>query len=166
MTLTVEQVNRVAQLEADGRLTAEQVLEDAKAPESPLHMLYDWDVQRAAEAHWLDVSREIIRSVHLTAVIEDVSVRAPFYVKDEAAGHQRPGYVAVTTLRRTPDAAREALLAEFERVAGGLRRATALAAMLGLQDEVEGLLVRVLGLRASLLVPVGEEDVASPPATH
>jgi len=59
-----------------GRLTPTIVWQTAKqSPRNPLHKLYDWDVRRAAEAHWTDVSRTIIRCVQL--VDEDVPEDEP-----------------------------------------------------------------------------------------
>lgn len=54
--------------EADGHLRPQAVVEAAKDEASPLHQHFEWDVQKAAEAHWLDQAREIIR---LVRVIDD-----------------------------------------------------------------------------------------------
>ena len=48
-----------------GRITPEQVLEDARDPESPLHNYFEWDVETAARQYWLDQARTLIRSVKI-----------------------------------------------------------------------------------------------------
>lgn len=42
-----------------GDCSAGAILESAKPSDSPIHCLYEWDVEKAAEAHWLQVSRSI-----------------------------------------------------------------------------------------------------------
>ena len=68
--LTEQHVAYLVTLERQGRTTAEDVLADAKRPDSPLHDLYDWDVTAAAEAHWLDRTRAIIRLVKVVVHTE------------------------------------------------------------------------------------------------
>ena len=62
--ITPRHVAHIITLERDGTTTPEAVLADAKDKESPLHDLFDWNVKRAAEAHWLERSRDILRGVH------------------------------------------------------------------------------------------------------
>jgi hypothetical protein len=46
-----------------GELLAEDVLKDARNPNSPLHQLFEWDDSEAAEAYRLQQARGIIRAV-------------------------------------------------------------------------------------------------------
>lgn len=151
--MTEVHVNYIIQLERAGRTSASDVLADAKTAESPLHDLYDWDVEKAAEAHWLDRTREIIRLVKVVVHTENISVSLPRYVRDPSAAAKEQGYVSVESLRLDPVLARRALIAEFERVTGSLRRARSIAVGLDLEDEVDALLARVVGLRALLSEP-------------
>ena len=48
-----------------GKLEPPLVWQAAKAPKHPLHRFFEWDVQKAAEAHWSDTARAIIRSVRI-----------------------------------------------------------------------------------------------------
>ncbi len=66
-----------------GNLRAEDVVEDARSPASPLHPCFTWDVAEAAHQHWLDQARSLIRSVRA--------------VHMDADGREKPiqGYVNV-----------------------------------------------------------------------
>lgn len=48
-------------------------------PRNPLHKHFEWDVQKAAEAHWRDTARVLIRSI----TVEDID------------GDQKPAYFSV-----------------------------------------------------------------------
>lgn len=157
---TDEIVAHLETLEFAGRLTPDRVLEDARRADSPLHGLFEWDVEKAAARYWLDRSREIIRHVKVVIHTETTIIKVPRYVRDPdlVAGDQ--GYVSLRSLRDDPLLARRALREEFERLTGYLRRARGLAVAVDLTDEVDELLARVLGLR-SLLEDITEETAAS-----
>ena len=141
--------DRLASLEqAHGRLTPSVVVTDAKKKTSPLHCLFVWDMKTAAERYWLDRAREIIQNVKLVASqTETVVIDAPHYVRDPLAGPSEQGYVSIDVLRGDPQLARASLRIEFERVIGALARARSIAVALGLQGEVEDLLVHVIRVR-------------------
>jgi hypothetical protein len=151
--LTAEQreaiKTRLAEIEDDhgGRLTPDAVVKDARSKSSPLHAHFTWDVKEAAAAHWLTQARELITSVRVVIKTDTTSIRSVYYVRDPSANTGEQGYVSVKTLRSDQDAAREALVAEFSRVADMLRRARALAAVLEASDDVEALIGQVVGLR-------------------
>jgi|SRR5580765_5663972 len=147
MRITEAHVGYLVTLERQGRTTAEDVLADAKRAESPLHDLYDWDVTTAAEAHWLDRTRAIIRLVKVVVHTEHQTIRLPRYVRDPARPSHEQGYASVETLRLETALAHRALVTELERVTSSLRRARHIAVGLGLEDDVDDLLARVAGLR-------------------
>lgn len=136
---------RLAQLEkAHGRLTPAVVVADARQKKSPLHDLFSWNVEEAAQKYWLHRAREIIQSVRLvSSETETVTVDAPFYVRDPSLLPSEQGYVSIATLQKNPVQARESLRLEFERVTGALTRARSIAAALGLESEVEELIAHV-----------------------
>lgn len=150
MKLTQEQIDRVKSLaDVDGRLTPDAVVDDARLKTSPLHGLFDWDVKKAAFEHWRDVAREVIGAVRIMVVNQTVTCPSPMYVRDpDAAGKQ--GYRSVVALKSEPDRAREALLAALAVAAGHLQRAYEIAAVLGLQADVDALLEQVAGVRRAL----------------
>lgn len=130
-----------------GRLTPDAVVRDAKRKDSPLHSCFEWDVKKAAAAHWIEQARDLITSIRIVVKTERTNVSAVYYVRDPAAKSGEQGYVSVTKVRTDADMAREVLVAEFGRVADMLRRARELAAALEAQSEVEALLQGVVGLR-------------------
>lgn len=130
-----------------GRLTPAAVIDDAKKKDSPLHGEFEWDVKKAAYAHWTQTARKLITSVMVVTHTETTSVRSVYYVRDPSAASKDQGYVSVTTLRSDADLAREALINEFTAVADRLRRARDLALALDAQDDVENLIQSVVGLR-------------------
>ena len=100
-----------------GTLTPDLVVEDAKRKDSPLHDLFEWDKAKAAQAHWHDVARALIRNVRVVVVNEGRSLRAPFFVRDPALSSKVQGYTTVTKLRTDADLARDAVADECSRAA-------------------------------------------------
>lgn len=146
--LTQAQVARVRSLmDADERITTRRLVEDAKKKSSPLHALFDWNVQKAAERYWRHRAREIVYSVQIVVTNQTTTLRAPMFVKDPDT---KDGYRAVTALRIDPNSAREALIYALETAAGHLRRAYDLAEPLGMQGEIDALVEQVAGVRRSL----------------
>lgn len=136
-----------------GRLTPDAVLADAQDPTSPTHDYFTWDDAKAGHAYRLDQARALISSVRVVFRTETTTVRSVAYVRDPSLPSGEQGYVAVARLRTDADAAREALIAEFSRVADLLRRARELAVALHASDEVEALLRSVVGLRQRFQEP-------------
>lgn len=56
---------------------------EAKNPAHPAHLCYEWDVQKAAEAHWTSTSRKLITSIR------------PLDVKGEEM--EIPAFISVNT---------------------------------------------------------------------
>lgn len=131
----------------EGRITPELVVEDARDPESPLHNEFPWDLEKAAYQHWLDRARTIIRSVMVVTRTEKRTIVTPYFLRDPAAAQDEQGYRSIVSIRSDQDMARDALVDEFQRVAGLLRRARAIAVALQMEDDVDELLTTVVGLR-------------------
>lgn len=129
-----------------GTLTPEQVVADAKNPASPLHDLFEWDPAKAAQSHWHDVARALIRNVRVVVVNEGRSLRAPYFVRDPALSSKVQGYTTVTMLRDNADLARDAVADECSRAAAAFRRAQEVAAAVGVASDVRDLLDETLAL--------------------
>jgi hypothetical protein len=127
-------------------LTPELVVKDARRPESPLFPLFDWDVEKAAEAHWHDVARSLIRNVRTVIVHEGRTIKAPYFVRDPALPHHQQGYTSVIKLRSDADLARDAVAEECIRAASAFRRAQEVAAAVGVDSELRDLLDETLAL--------------------
>jgi hypothetical protein len=142
-----ERINAIA-TRHNGRIRPDDVVEDARDPDSPLHKQFEWDLQKAAQSHWLDRARELIRAVRVTITTDTTVVSSVAYVRDPTVDSDEQGYVSVASLRSDHDLAREAIVYEFTRASGALRRAREVAAALDLQKEVEVLISRVERVRA------------------
>ena len=140
---------RLAEIEKanNGTLTPDAVVKDAKRKDSPLHDCFEWDLRKAASAHWIEQARQLITSVRVVIHTDTTKVNSVYYVRDPSMAHDKQGYVSVARLRADTDLAREAIVAEFSRVADSLRRAREIAVVLECVDDVESLLKGVVGLR-------------------
>jgi len=77
--LTQAQRQRIHELEnSKGQITPQRVVQDAKSKKSPLHALFDWDRQRAAEKWWLHQAREILGSVTVPVSSQGSKVNSPY----------------------------------------------------------------------------------------
>lgn len=140
---------RLQQLErtADGVLTPTVVVEDASNPESILHDQFEWDDAKAAHAHRLDQARVLIRSVRYEEVITDVELPTPRYV--HVTFDAKPdGYMNVDRVKAKAELAREVLNDEIKRASAALERARNVSDALGLRDDLEAVLVRLVAIQA------------------
>lgn len=146
MKLTKAQIKHVESLEdASGSITAERVLADAKRTASPLHSLFDWDAKKAARQHWLHIARKVIGAVQYEHKHHNTVVLKPTYVNLPGANGR--GYQRIDALREDPEQSRTSLIYTLEVASGHLRRAFDLAGPLGLQREIDSLLVQVAGVQ-------------------
>lgn len=113
----------------NGRLLASDVVEFARStPSSSLHKEFDWTLETAAMAHWLDVARRMIRVIVTTVrkpatkIDANVSTRQypiPKYHSlpaDRAAGG---GYTEINDVLEAPERRHQLLfgvLIELERI--------------------------------------------------
>lgn len=75
-----------------GELTPEDILEDAKHDNSPLHSFFEWDDTEAARQHRLKQARGLIRAVVAVYVSPDKPaqrMRAYVHVAEAATPHYR-----------------------------------------------------------------------------
>lgn len=131
-----------------GKIRPDDVVEDARDPDSPLHDRFEWDESKAAQAHWLNTARELIRAVRVSVTTDTTIVSSVAYVRDPSLGAEEQGYVSIASLRSDRELAREAIVYEFSRAAGALRRAKEVAAALNLDKEVDTLITRVERVKA------------------
>lgn len=120
-----------------GRLTPEEVIEAAKAKDSPLHACFTWNNAEAAHLQRLHEARTLIRSVRVTTVVDEKVYKVIAYVRDPAKKPEEQGYVSTAVLRTDEDLARAALVTEFGMAAAALRRALDVAEALQMRDEVQ-----------------------------
>src|SRR5688572_23670971 len=124
-------IERIKSLQtAEGTITPEVVVEDAKNPDSPLHGLFDWNLETAAHKFWLDQARTLIKSVQVKITNETFTVKVPMFLRDPNQPSKEQGYVSVLTLQKNPAQARDTMRAEFARVESALERARSVAGAL------------------------------------
>jgi hypothetical protein len=123
--------------ESGGQLIPARVVEAARNPDSPLHDRFEWDDSAAAQAHRLHQARTLIRSVKMIVETNQRIITAPAFVRDPAHAARTAGYVHTLSLRSDVDLAREAVIAEFQRASAALTRARAVAAVLGIQEDID-----------------------------
>lgn len=159
--ITEQHIAYIKTLERPGGiLIPNDVLANAKQPTSPIHELYDWDKDRAAEQHWLDRTREIIRWYSLVIHREEREVVFPAWVRDPSRHPREQGYInTVEALAVDPTLSRRALVTALQQVSSALKRARDLAVALGREDEVAAILEQVAGLRSSVSRVVEAEIV-------
>lgn len=136
--------------EAHGRLTPDLVVEEAKNPESVLHGLFEWDDEQAGHQHRLFQARQIITSVRVVITTENKKISTVYYVRDPEADPMEQGYVSIDKLKTDKDLARESIVMEFSRATAYLQRAKNHAHALGLEEDIESLILDVEELKGRL----------------
>lgn len=132
-------------ISSDGALTVDSVLEDAAAPESPLHRLFVWDDTEAAEKYRQLQARQLISRVKVKVITADdaepVSVRAFVSRLDiGAAGEALPAgsYVPVETISGATDAEASVLLSIKRDIRKLRRKYSGFELLLAQQLQEEG----------------------------
>ncbi|MCA0425033.1 MAG: hypothetical protein LCH61_17250 [Proteobacteria bacterium] len=88
-----------------GELTPEDVVADARNPNSPLHQFFEWDDSEAAQQHRLGQARGLIRAVVAIYVSEDkpaVRTKAFIHISEPGAPHYREASHALS-MQKTRD---------------------------------------------------------------
>lgn len=114
-----------------GILQAEDVLEEAKNPASPLHPMFEWDNAAAAHQYRLDQARALIREVRVEMVFRNELIMAPFYVRHPAS---KSGYVAISEPSINPE---EVLLQEDRAILALIERRRMISASFGIGEPAE-----------------------------
>lgn len=116
-------------------------------PDHPLYNEFDWNIQEAAENWWDEQARRLIRRVTVVRRVHHIEVRAPKYVHDPELPAGEPGYRPVVSFRSEEETAKRVLFDELDRVISSLSRARSVAAVLGLEADLEVLLAQAGAFR-------------------
>ncbi len=119
-----------------GRLTPDQVIEEARDPASPLHDQFTWNDSEAAEKQRRHEARALIRSVTIVVTNRTLVFEVPRYIRDETKDSREQGYLNIAQVRTDEDIARETCLREFDRARAALARAQAVSQYLGVADQI------------------------------
>jgi|SRR5215211_1913466 len=121
-----------------GRLTAEIVVEEAKAKGHPFHdRIWGESKEEAAHQRRLDLARKIIRSVRFVIAKGPPIIRSPSFVRDPEIKPSEPGYRQVRRIGEERDSALRSLQLEADRIRGSLSRGDSLASAYSLEREFE-----------------------------
>jgi len=133
-----------------GVLRPLDVVQDARQPDSPLHELFEWDVEEAAQEQWMNTARRIIASVKVNITTETIVLKAPAYVRDPRLHGREQGYLETIKLRTEQEVAKEVLAGEVQNVISALRRARSVAAAVDMESEIDRLMEEFLDMRMRL----------------
>lgn len=128
--------------DANGRLTPEIVVDDARPAEAPLHPAFTWDDAKAAEEFRLMEARDLIRAVHL--VEEDGTDRGCAYahVSIETEDGEGRGYYPVEQIVQDSEmlgAAIESLAKKQQEAAKALADLEREARRTGARHQIAGI---------------------------
>lgn len=107
--------------ENNGALTAQQVLESAQDPLSPLHQYFEWDAQKAAQRYRLVQARTIIKSVSYSVktgkVVIDTAAFVRIFNNDELPKANRgPAYIPIPTAIEVVDFQQQVLMRALQEL--------------------------------------------------
>jgi hypothetical protein len=139
-----------------GRLTRKAVVAYAqKHKDGPLGRMFNWNMEEAARAHWLDRAQEIItRYVTVMVVDRSMKIRVPYYVSDPSAPTNQGGYIGLADKHTRADAT-VIVTNELDRVIGAVSRARDVAFALdqqhrGMSEMLQKMLQEAVDLKERL----------------
>lgn len=122
-----------------GELTPEDVVEDAKNANSPLHSFFEWSDSKAAHEHRLHQARGLIRSV-VAVYVDDVKpavrTRAFVHVPESSAPHYRSADHAMSQ-EKTRDMVLKQAWRELQGWRQRYRDLQEFADLIAVVDEIE-----------------------------
>ena len=128
-----------------GLLRPEAVVEAASHHESVLHGHFEWDDSKAAFSFRIAQARTLIRSERIPIRIGAITVSAPAWVPASAT---RGAYQRLDEIESGSAHAHAVIMDELQRVAGILGRARRIAAVIGLEQELDELLQAATEVRS------------------
>lgn len=98
---------QIEKVEAEGEIwTPRHLVELSRPTQSPGHKLFEWDIKRAAEQHWIERAQYHLRHLDIEIVYEGDKqpIRAvyPVIIEDSEAKRVR-GYASYDRVQRTED---------------------------------------------------------------
>lgn len=145
MSLNEEAEQRVRDLSAanDGEITPDEVFEDARNKESPLHDLFEWDETEAARKYNLQIARNVIASVTIEVTITKSVITVPEFVRNPDKPGNEQGYVDIASVvaNNEEEIARKIIHAELGRMQAAIHRAIGYSTYFKkeMKDKLEGM---------------------------
>jgi hypothetical protein len=138
------------QLEREGRLLPDDVIERARPEDSPLHSHFEWNDGEAARQYRRVQAARLIRTVKLEIITTTITLSVPAYVRDSSLGTRPSEYLAFARVRADEEKQRALLIDEMKRVGYAVKRARTLAIAFGLSDRI----VAIDELAASIIAGI------------
>lgn len=138
----------LTKLESKGQLTPDNVIEEARDPESPLHGEFTWDLKAAAMMTWRSQARALISHFEISVVVHRKEYRIQEFVEAPGKPRKEQGYVAFTRLKDKKQLAREFFDRELGIAASYVSKTKDYARVLGLERRIERVVKDLTSLRA------------------
>lgn len=138
----------LTQMERDGRLRPDDVIEEARNSKSPLHGEFTWNVNKAAMITWRSQARALISSFHITVVVHRKEYRIQEFVEAPGKAEREQGYMAFTKIKNQKELAREFFDRELGTASSYVSKTADYARVLGLERQVERVVKDITSLRA------------------
>jgi hypothetical protein len=106
-----------------GELRPEEVVEESREPEAPLHPVFEWDDERAAELHRQEQARGLIRSVRVVYQdADDQPSQRIAYISVRTDPDSDRSYVSATRVMEEPELKNQAIADAISLLRGVQRR--------------------------------------------
>lgn len=138
----------IAELEKEGKVTADRLVAAAKSRNHPMHNDFPWNDKTCGIILRRRIASEIIASVRVITKTSKMTVSSIAYVRDPRVAGNVQGHVSIATLRDDRSYAEEALDAEVDRIKSLLDRAREFAEIVGLRAELETALQSIMRLHS------------------
>ena len=133
----------------NGDLVVDDIIEEAKSPKSPLHDVFEWDLEKAAYSEWQSTARRLIREYKFIVVTEEVVRYAPEWVSKSDA--KTPTYTRTSIVARDRARSLDTLQDEIARIISACDRSLALADHFKLRARFEERLKTAAEIRGFLI---------------
>lgn len=133
-----------------GLLRPEDVVDAARDPASVLHGHFEWNDAKAAVYFRIEQARTLIRTLKIEIEVGPTVVTTVTYVSNPRA---LGTYRRLDEIEPRSDTAKEVLLAELNRISTALGRARKIAAVVGLDQEIDDLLDALTAAKTRVGVP-------------
>jgi hypothetical protein len=133
----------------NGDLVVDDVIEEAKNPNSALHDVFEWDLKKAAHAEWRSTAKRLIREYRFLIVTEEVVRYAPEWVSKSDA--KTPTFTRTNMVKKDKARSLDLLQDEIARIISACDRSLALADHFKLRTKFEELLKDAAKIRGFLI---------------
>jgi len=106
---------RISVLSAQGNLTPERVVDDARPEDSPTHRFFEWNDAVAAERYRIGQARHYLTNIYVVRRESREAIRADQLLRITPARQRRPATTHIETAQNLVDQAKEDLARWHQR---------------------------------------------------